>query len=212
MPLHIGPGHTPPIYHPDTAERLFAVWQEMAAAQHYPQGPDHHTGDEAYNACTKYLYKPSRVLLLGCGDGTEVARVKSLGHDAWGVTLNPNNAVYAKDTLKLQHIYMHDAHFNPVEWEETFDAVMGFQFLEHSPAPLILLLEVERILRQGGICYFETPGPEGWTMDRNPHHFQCPTKPQALGWLLKAGFIDVEVEELGSSDAARHLGIFGVKA
>jgi SAM-dependent methyltransferase len=152
-----------------------------------------------------------KLLFLGCGNGTEVKRTLEMGHDSWGVTLNPNNSVWAREELGLWNVYYHDAHLNPVEWNGSFDGVLGFQFLEHTPSPILLLMEVERILRPGGITYFETPGPEGFTGGSNLHHVTCPTRTQAHGWMLKVGFTDIQVEEIGPPDAARHLSIFGRK-
>lgn len=213
MPIHLKSGHVPPPYAPYQFERLIEYWKVISAAQNYPFGRDEYQGIEAVNACQKYLSKPSKILFLGCGDGTEVHRaIEELGHDAWGVTLNPNNVHHAQEILGLESVYYHDCHLTPREWEGQFDAVMGFQLLEHTPAPIILLMEVDRVLKRGGFCYFETPHPVKYTMDDNLHHVTCPIKEQAVGWLLKTGFVDISVEVLTDApEAARYLGIYGRK-
>lgn len=203
-------GHEVPPYASGAEGRLFALWRQAIAAQNYPGGSDAHTGDSAAEACRRFFPLKVKLLFLGCGDGTEVKRAADLGHDAWGVTLNPNNMKHAKEYLGLENVYFFDAHTEmPQEWSATFDGVMGFQFMEHSPAPVLMLAEVWRVLRPGGLAHFETPGPEGWTLDENPHHFTCPTYEQARGWLQKADFVNIVVEELGPPDAARHLGFQG---
>lgn len=206
-----GDGHIPPPYPPDAADRLLTLWKQAIAAQNYPRGSDQHVTEAQEAALRRFFPSPSKLLFLGCGDGSEVKVAKNLGHDAWGATLNLGNVRYAAETLGLEHIFYLDAHILPPEWSESFDGVLGFQYLEHSPAPILMLLEVYRILRSGGWCWFETPGPEGWTMDDNPHHFTCPTAVQARGWLLKTDFRDVLAEEIGPPDAARHLGFGGRK-
>ncbi len=210
--LHLKGGHIPPPYPDGSAERLFGAWKQAIAAQNYPGGTDAYGGSEAVAAIRRFFPTGRATLLfLGCGDGTEVRHALDAEHDGWGVTLNPNNVRWARDKLGLEHVYYLDAHLLPEEWAGAFDGVMGFQFLEHTPAPIILLLEALRVLKPGGLVYFETPGPDGFTMAESLHHFTCPTRIQAEGWMLKAGFIEVSVEEIGPTDAARHLGIFGRK-
>lgn len=204
-------GHEVPPYAPGAEGRLFALWRQAIAAQNYPLGRDEYEGSEAVAAIERFFPNgKAKLLFLGCGDGTEVKQAADRAHDAWGVTLNHNNVKHAKEHLGLENVYFFDAHTEmPQEWSETFDGVMGFQFMEHSPAPILMLAEVWRVLKPRGLAYFETPGPKGWTLDENPHHFTCPTYEQARGWLQKADFVDIVVEELGPSNAARHLGFRG---
>ncbi len=197
-------------------ERLFETWGQLAAAQNYPGGTDDYPTNVQEAALKRFFYpqvsRPKeRLLYLGCGNGKEVAMARDFGFDAWGVTLNENNIRHAEEVLGLQNVFMFDAHLMPLEWADQFDGVFGFQFLEHSWAPIIMLVEVLRVLKPGGLAYFETPGPATWTLDANLHHITCPIDVQAHGWLMKAGFSDPHVEVLGDVTAARHLAIWGRK-
>lgn len=209
--LAVNVNHVPPPYSEDAADRLFAVWQAFAASQNYSGGVDIYVTNDKEPPVREFFPSPSKLLFLGCGGGAEVKMAIDMGHDAWGVTLNPNNEKHAREVFGLRNIWYGDAHLMPEEWADSFDGAFGFQFLEHSPAPIIMLLEVRRVLRPGGLAYFETPGPKGWTLDSNLHHTTCPTVEQVGGWLLKAGFVDSHVKQLGPEDAARHIAFRGRK-
>lgn len=211
MRLSLPENFVPPPYAEGSAGRLFAIWTQFAASQNYPNGVDEYPTTTQESAVRQFFPSPAKLLFLGCGGGAEVKMATDLGHDAWGVTLNRNNEQHARDALGLSHVWFGDAHLMPEQWADSFDGALGFQFLEHSPAPIIMLLEVLRVLRSGGIAYFETPGPAGWTLDQNLHHITCPIVEQAQGWLLKTGFVDSQVKQLGSTEAARHLAFWGRK-
>lgn len=49
---------------------------------------------------------------------------------------------------------MHD-----MTWCECFDAALAMHVLEHSPVPLLVLLNIHDALRPGGMLYIATPPP-----------------------------------------------------
>lgn len=127
-----------------------------------------------------------RLLILGAGVGREVVIAREVGWNAVGQTLGPRNVAFGREVLGTD-LRFEDAHFSGLPGG-SFDAIVGMQFLEHSPAPLLALIECARLLRPGGICCMETPPADRWTMGWNLHHVLCPTPRQALGLFAKAGF------------------------
>jgi SAM-dependent methyltransferase len=53
--------------------------------------------------------------------------------------------------------------------QETFDAALCIQVLEHVPEPLSVLREIARVLKPGG-CLFLT-APQSWPQHQKPHDF-----------------------------------------
>ena len=212
--MEIPPGHIPPPYEneEEAKSRLWEMWKLFAASQNYPAGTDSYVTDVYKAIVRRFFPEPGEELLfLGCGDGGEVEAAESLGHWAYGVTLNPNNVKFAREVLCLDHVYYMDGHFLPLNWANKFDGVFGFQYAEHMPSPVLMLVEVLRVLRKGGLGFFRTPGPRGYTLGANLHHHTAPIDVQAEGWMLKSGFVNVRVETLGPEDSAAHLDWWGYK-
>lgn len=84
------------------------------------------------------------VLILGCGDGFEVAHARGrFGWEAVGLTLLESERRLA------QHVMLGDMHALP--WlDAIFDCVYSKETLEHSPAPYLALREINRVLKPGG--------------------------------------------------------------
>ena len=129
-----------------------------------------------------------RMLIVGAGVGREVLVAQEAGWKVRGQTLGPRNVAFGAEVLGVELTY-EDAH--ATLWPRaSFDCIMALQVLEHSPAPLALLIECARLLRPGGVLVTETPPSHAWTMGHNLHHVLCPTPRQAVGLFRKAGFPD----------------------
>lgn len=80
-----------------------------------------------------------------------------------GITLEEK--FQTKKNIAIQD--MHDLEFK----DKSFDFVYGSQILEHSPAPVIVLAQVNRVLREGGEFFFWIPhdidNQKSW------YHFSC---------------------------------------
>lgn len=81
-----------------------------------------------------------RVLLLGCGDGEDVKIFKELGFETLAFDVNRSDYT---DLLA-------DAHFLPFK-NESFDLVFSMQVLEHVHSPWLVVQEVFRVTKKGGL-------------------------------------------------------------
>lgn len=131
------------------------------------------------------------ILIVGTGTGREMQFAREEGaRKIEGITMGKRNCMFAKEMVGEQPIIT-DMHFLP--WQQnTFDIVAGFQVLEHSYAPVMFLLECNRVLRTGGEIHIETPPANGFSMDTWLHHILCPTPRQLYHLLIKTGFLPVQ--------------------
>lgn len=99
--------------------------------------------------------KPGRVLDVGCGRGLLLEQLRRRGWDVQGTELSEQSAAYPRDVLGIPvHIGdLVDLHFP----SDHFDAVVLWHVLEHVPDPAVVLAEVARILRPGGIFLVAVP-------------------------------------------------------
>lgn len=87
-----------------------------------------------------------------------------------------------------------DTAFLPVQ-TEIFDSVICYQVLEHVPYPSVVLEELYRILRPGGMLYLTVP--QGWGLHHAPHHYFNFTRFGLALLFDNAGFINCKIEERG---------------
>jgi SAM-dependent methyltransferase len=81
--------------------------------------------------------------------------------------------------------------------DESFDAVLLLQVLEHVPAPARVLAELHRVLRPGGTITLTAPLV--WELHELPYDFYRYTGPGLEHLLANAGFGDIVVEARNDS-------------
>ncbi|NOT35618.1 MAG: class I SAM-dependent methyltransferase [Candidatus Eisenbacteria bacterium] len=96
---------------------------------------------------------PRRVLVVGCGDGTEAAHIASeTGATVVGLDLD----VDASRRRPGVHLLRADARRLPFR-DATFDALYCYHVLEHVPSPERAVAEARRALGAGSVAFFGTP-------------------------------------------------------
>lgn len=102
---------------------------------------------------------PGRLLELGCGDGSRLAKFSALGWTVEGQEVDPRSAanVSSKQRIKV--------HLGSLETlglpEKSYDAIVMNHVIEHIHDPLKLLVECCRLLKPGGVCVASTPNMNG---------------------------------------------------
>lgn len=137
------------------------------------------------------------LLDIGCGEGFFLFNASRAGYATKGVELSQDAAEYARREFGL------DVEARPFEElrfpENCFDVVTLWQVLEHVPYPLIMLGEVHRILKPGGLLALSTPDIKGvparilgrkWWNVRMLHLNQFTTRTLTTV-LQKTGFRDI---------------------
>lgn len=114
-----------------------------------------------------------RILDVGCSDGYMVKIFKDSGKDAIGI----NDFLYPTDKLFIEkynlQVYEMDMHYMAFEGE-SFDAVWCRHTLEHSFAPLQVLYEISRVLRDNGYLFAVLPPPPDPQEPYEGHWHQIP--------------------------------------
>jgi SAM-dependent methyltransferase len=138
-----------------------------------------------------------RVLDVGCGRGLLLREFRRHGWEVQGTELSAPAASYGRDVLGLPvaigslETLAFPAHH--------FDAVTVWHVLEHLPDPRVLLAEVDRILKPGGVLFIGVPNFGGWEarLGRDkwfhldvPRHLTHLTKATLQRALAQQGFLD----------------------
>jgi SAM-dependent methyltransferase len=95
-----------------------------------------------------------KILLVGCGPGYEaVVMQELLGCRVFGVDMNQKYDKWIRSCAQLQN---YDGIALPFK-NNVFDAVYSFHVLEHAVDASLLLGEISRVLKPGGIAWIGTP-------------------------------------------------------
>jgi 2-polyprenyl-3-methyl-5-hydroxy-6-metoxy-1,4-benzoquinol methylase len=155
------------------------------------------TATESQVGLIKRYGNGTRLLDVGCGEGFFLFNASKAGYTTKGIEISQDVAEYARREFSL------DVEAKPFEElrfaENYFDVVTLWQVLEHVPYPLMVLKEVHRILKPGGLLATSTPDIEGilakifrrkWWNLRRLHINQFTAK-TLTGMLNRAGFKNV---------------------
>ncbi len=101
---------------------------------------------------------PGRALDVGCGDGSRLARLRTLGWDVQGQEMDP------KAVSRARQVYGVRIHLGPLEQagfvDGEFDAIVMNHVIEHVHDSVRLLAQCNRLLRKGGTFIAVTPNAE----------------------------------------------------
>ena len=144
----------------------------------------------AYN-----LDSSKKILDIGCGQGYGMLKFVELGcTDVSGLTLSANDAEAAR--ARGFAVVEEDMSFQSVE-DEDYDVLFARHSLEHSPYPLLTLLEFNRILKPGGIAYIEMPSPQCTrALEEYDNHYAIMGAQQWRALMIRAGFDTLDIGEL----------------
>lgn len=139
-------------------------WQEHLDEEPYACG--HESAERPYEEkvllSEKVLsFVPNQlknVLVVGCGDGTEVKWLKDRSFNVKGITRNKAEVISAKKRYSLNIDYG-DMHELPYE-DNLFDCIVAKDVFEHSIAPMIALREFYRVLKEDGWVILTMPSME----------------------------------------------------
>lgn len=164
----------------------------------YPQPPDPLQQEYGEEVINKWLAPLSvrNVLDVGCGQGQFAEAFKTLGIEWHGVTLGTDYEICKSKGLE---VYQED--FTFINWvqEDYYDLVFARHALEHSPFPLITLMEWNRV-SNGYLCVI-LPNPLGLLGTshvgayKGRNHYSVMTK-EHFAWLAeRAGWRLLKFEE-----------------
>mgnify|MGYP000695867692 CR=1 FL=1 len=180
--------------------------------------------------------KPGKVLDVGCGAGSYLDRLKSLGWETYGIEINQAGADIARG--KGHKVWIGDASSAELP-RSFFDVAVLSHVLEHLFAPREVLIRIREAMASGGIVIVDVPnwespwsrlfGQYNWALDlpRHLYHFEqatllklvsgvgftvrcCTTRatPRFLCWSLALMAYEKANWEGGGTSPCRDIGEF----
>lgn len=142
-------------------------------------------------------YPPEgKALDVGCGTGYAMQRFTELGNksDWTGLTLSHTDAEAAR--ARGFDVVEQDMSFTDFA-DETFDYLWVRHSLEHSPYPLLTLLEFYRIMKPGAAAYIEMPSPKcDRLLEAYDNHYSIMGSKQWICLMKRAGFVGQDFGEI----------------
>lgn len=144
-----------------------------------------------------------RVLDLGCRDGS-LTQYYAAGNSVTGVDIDQQALSLAKERLGISTIWL-DLNREPLAFDDnSFDAVVAGEVLEHLVDPTFVVGEAHRVLTPGGIFIGSVPNSFHWRARLaflTGHNIEDPTHlhlfPRSKVLKLLGGFDSVELVPVG---------------
>ena len=150
-----------------------------------------------------------KILDIGCGRGYGMLKFQEQGcKNVSGLTLSKEDADHARE--RGFEVVEEDMSFQTAD-DNTYDVLFARHSLEHSPYPLLTLLEFYRVLKPGGIIYVEMPSPKCTReLEAFDNHYAIMGIRQWSALMTRAGFNSRDVGELKfnihSSETGEEMG------
>ena len=162
-------------------------------------------GERTAKILLNYKDSKAKLLDLGCGIGLTLAVLAKHFTNSMGCDVGKNEIRASKELLKLLEIkspvVLYDGKHLPFK-DNTFDIITSIEVIEHVSKPDLMLKEIRRVLKPGGILHITTAN-KWWPIEP---HFKLPF----LSY-LPSGVADfyVRVFRRGNSYQGIHLPGYG---
>lgn len=160
----------------------------------YPQPPDAGHTEWAIEALELIPVEVNTVLDVGCGEGFLEEHFQKAEIDWFGVTLGEKD--FERGRGLGRKINLGDYSFLNL-LDNNYDMVFARHALEHSPFPIITLMEWYRVARK--YLLLVAPAPEYWNYN-GQNHYSVANEDQLWWWLARAGWHINKREYLRTDD------------
>lgn len=188
-------------YNMDLETKRFKDFLEIVRGHVYSE-PDTPLHTNTINTVSAKIYEEhfkanpdGKLLDIGCGSGYAMLKLKEYGMtDLTGLTLSHDDAETARG--RGFTVIEEDMSFTTFE-DESFDYLWVRHALEHSPFPLLTLLEFYRIMKPGGLAYIEMPSPKCTrSLESFDNHYSIMGPRQWNALMSRAGFKSKDIGEI----------------
>jgi SAM-dependent methyltransferase len=150
----------------------------------------------------EYFPEGSFVLDIGCADGQEALSLQENGYKVIGLTNDGDGHVIDYINKTYPQITVFDMDMNSLEFDNNiFDCIYMKHTFEHSFSPFIFMLELNRVLKPGGLILTEhpifVPDSDIDTVRISHHHPNLLTAEQHLDLFKSTGFIVEKFLDMG---------------
>lgn len=160
----------------------------------YAQPPDESHAAWAMDGMSGMLPSDVKnVLDVGCGQGFCKYIFEKSGVEWTGVTIGDDFPVCQEKKL---NVINNDMTFLDSVRDASYDLVFARHSLEHSPFPILTLMEWRRVAKMNLILI--APAPAYWKY-RGKNHYSMATKEQIQWWLQRSGWKPVVEETFNNS-------------
>lgn len=161
---------------------------------------------------------PGRLLEVGCGDGSLLARMRAIGWQVEGQEVDPQAVSLRRrsDGIQVHLGQLVDLHLP----RGSFDAVVMHHVVEHLHDPRALLVECRRLLKDGGTLVVVTPNTESyghrryassWFALDPPRHLHLFSPKTLRTVAAQAGFTECELWTTAVNSESVFLGSIGIQ-
>ena len=169
----------------------------------------------AYKFAKDNISKNSFVLEVGCGEGYGTNLLSQNAVKIIGVDVDRNTIAHASKKYGTENCIfrVYDGARIPYE-DNTFDAVISFQVIEHVYDDINFVSEIYRVLKRNGVFILTTPnrtfrlkpGQKPWCRFHIREYY-----PHELENVLKTKFLDVKVWGIRGNEEVQRIEIERVK-
>jgi len=147
----------------------------------------------------------NRLLDVGCGAGSLLQAARDNGWDAQGIDVSASAVSHSRNLgFEVFHGELKEAQLAKGQ----FDVITAVEILEHLFDPAMVVNEIHRLLRPGGLFWLTTPNCRslaarlmglGWRVVSPPEHLQLFSVEGLRTLLLRAGFSEVQLKTSGGN-------------
>lgn len=185
-------------------------YEEDTEIFHEPSFIRHTIGNRKLGSNHKNFFKQIQIkngllLDIGCGDGLFLYEAQKAGYEVWGIDMD-KKAVEVAKKRGLKNIYslsLNNFKDIAIQNKLKFDIVTFFEVLEHQTSPNEFMMNIKKLLRNGGWIAGSVPNRDRFKSktdklsDKPPYHFTRWDSNTIMRFLGCHNYVNLLTENVG---------------